>query len=408
MHLLRLSLISKSGYQYILAVMLVSLAGFYYATHADAANAPAAPPAPAVDVVVIQSQAMRSWVSFSGRLAPVESAAVKPLVSGAIQQILFKEGQQVTKGQPLFVIDPRSHIASVARAQAQVATAQSRAKLTEDDFKRTQQLIAAKLVSQSAYENVTSNYQVAQAELQEAQASLAQAKLDLEYAHISAPISGRISRAELTEGNIVEAGPNAPILAQIVANDKLFAEFNVDEATYIRSVRNTKNQNAMPVELTLTGDTSVVYQGHIYSFDNHLDITSGTIRARAIFENADGALTSGMFANVRVGSADKANAILIPERAIGTNQSKKFVLVVDEKNIANYREVSLGEHYADQRQILNGISAGDKIIVNGLSHVRPNTQVNPSIVQVVASQESVEQDRVEKEKVAASLKVAAK
>lgn len=393
-----LSHITKSGYQTLLAVTLVGIVGLYYGTHADAASAPAAPPAPAVDVVVVQPHAMRSWVGFSGRLAPVESAAVKPLVSGAIQQILFKEGQLVTKGQPLFVIDPRSHLASVAHAEAQVATAQSRAKLTEDEFKRTQQLISAKLISQSAYENSASNYQVAQAELQQAQATLVRAKLDLEYAHIKAPIDGRISRAELTEGNIVEAGPNAPVLAQIVANDKLFAEFNVDETTYIHTVRNTKNQNAMPVELTLAGDTSVIYQGHIYSFDNHLDTSSGTIRARAIFENADGALTPGMFANIRLGSADKANAILIPERAIGTNQSKKFVLVVDEKNIANYREVSLGEHYLDQRQILTGVNAGDKIIVNGLSHVRPNTPVNPNVVQVV----------IEQEKTPNALKVASK
>jgi multidrug efflux system membrane fusion protein len=236
-------------------------------------------------------------------------------------------------------------------------------------------------VSQSLYDSAASNAQVAQAELQQAQANLAQAKLDLEYAHISAPISGRVGRAELTEGNVVEAGANAPVLTRIVANDKLYAEFNVDEATYIRSVRNTKNQNAMPVELTLAGDTSVVYQGHISAFDNHLDTSRGTIRARAIFDNADGALTAGMFANVRLGSAEKADALLVPERAIGTNQSKKFVMVVDEKNVATYHEVTLGDHYNGQRLVLSGLEPGAKVIVNGLSHVRPNTPVNPTLVQ---------------------------
>lgn len=365
---------------YLALAMLLGVTALYCVNRADAADTPAAPPAAAVEVVQVKPQAVRSWNHFSGRLAAVESASVKPLVSGTIQQVLFKEGQQVKKGQPLFVIDPRPHQASVARAQAQLATAESRAKLASDEFKRTQQLINAKLVSQSLYDSAATNAQVAQAELQQAQANLAQAKLDLEYAHISAPISGRIGRAELTEGNVVEAGANAPVLTRIVANDKLYAEFNVDEATYIRSVRNTKNQNAMPVELTLAGDTSVVYQGNISAFDNHLDPTSGTIRARAIFDNADGALTAGMFANVRLGSAEKADALLVPERAIGTNQSKKFVMVVDEKNIATYHEVVLGDHYNGQRLVLSGLQPGEKVIVNGLSHVRPNTPVNPTIV----------------------------
>ena len=370
----------KTKYPYALAVLSLGFAANYFSNRADAADAPKAPPPPAVEVVVAQAQEVRTWNTFSGRLAAVDSAAIKPLVSGNLQQVLFKEGQQVKKGQPLFVIDPRPHQASVARAQAQLATAESRAKLASDELKRTQQLINAKLVSQSVYDNVTTNAQVSQADLQQAEANLAQAKLDLEYAHIGAPISGRIGRAELTEGNVVEAGANAPVLTRIVADDKLYAEFNVDEATFIRSVRNTKNLNAMPVELTLASDASVVYQGNISSFDNQLDTNSGTIRARAIFANADGALTPGMFANVRLGSADKAQAILVPERAIGTNQSKKFVLVVDEKNLATYHEVTLGDHYADQRLVLSGISVGDKVIVNGLSHVRPNTPVTPTLV----------------------------
>ena len=145
-------------------------------------------------------------------------------------------------------------------------------------------------------------------------------------------------------------------------------------------VRNTQNVQAMPVELSLAGDSANTYEGHIYAFDNRLDTNSGTIRARAIFDNKDGALTPGMFANVRLGSAEKSNTLLVPERAIGTNQSKKFVLVVDETNTANYREVVLGDHYQGQRVVLSGIQAGEKIIINGLSHVRPKTVVNPSTV----------------------------
>ncbi|RYY03220.1 MAG: efflux RND transporter periplasmic adaptor subunit [Gammaproteobacteria bacterium] len=377
-------ILARRYYQFTLAAVLTGIASFYYVTNANAAAPAATPPAPAVDVVVVQPQEIRSWANFSGRLAPVESATIKPLVSGTIQQVLFKDGQVVKKGQQLFVIDPRPHQASVQRAQAQLATAQSRAKLAHDELNRSQQLITAKLVSQSIYDSALSSDQVAQAAVKEAEAALSQATLNLEYAHISAPIAGRISRAELTTGNVVESGPNAPQLAQIVANDKLYAEFNVDEATYLQFVRTTKNTQTMPVELALASDSSVVYQGNIASFDNRLDTTSGTIRARAIFDNSDGALTAGMFANVRLGSAEKVSALLVPERAIGTNQSKKFVLVVDEKNIANYHEITLGDHYQGQRVILSGVSAGSKVIVNGLSHVRPNTPVNPSVEKTPA------------------------
>jgi multidrug efflux system membrane fusion protein len=372
-------------YHYAAAAILAGIVGFYYIASVDAATPAAVPPAPAVDVVVLEPQAIRTWASFSGRLSPVESAAIKPLVSGTIQQVLFTEGQQVQKGQPLFVIDPRPHQASVQRAQAQLATAQSRAKLAQDELSRAQQLIATKLVSQSIYDSALSTHQVAQADVKQAEAALSQAQLDLEYAHISAPISGRVGRAELTVGNVVEAGANAPQLTQIVANDKLYAEFNVDEATYIQFVRHTKNTQEMPVELTLASDSSVTYSGHISAFDNRLDTNSGTIRARAIFDNNDGALTVGMFANLRLGSADKIQALLVPERAIGTNQSKKFVLVVDENNTATYHEIALGDHYQGQRVIVAGVNAGDKVIVNGLSHVRPNSVVNPSVAQAGAA-----------------------
>lgn len=381
------TILSRKVITYAAIAILTGIASVHYVSGVAAADPAAVPPAPAVDVVVLQPQEIRSWAEFSGRLAPVESAAIKPLVGGTIQKVLFTEGQQVKKGEPLFVIDPRPHQASVQRAQAQLATAQSRAKLAQDELTRAEQLIGAKLVSQSVYDSALSAHQVAQADVKQADAALNQAKLDLEYAHISAPISGRVGRAELTVGNVVDAGVNAPVLTQIVANDKLYAEFNVDEATYVQLVRNTKDVQAMPVELSLAGDTKSAYEGHIYAFDNRLDTNSGTIRARAIFDNKDGALTAGMFANVRLGSAEKLQALLVPERAIGTNQSKKYVLVVDETNTANYREVTLGDHYEGQRVIQVGVNAGEKIIVNGLSHVRPKSVVNPTVAVTKKSEE---------------------
>ena len=373
----RFSRIYPKVIPYFAATILLGLASFGLSTNAASAGSAAVPPAPEVEVVVLQPQGIRTWVKFSGRIAPVESAAIRPLVGGIIQEVLFREGEHVAKGQPLFVIDPRTHLATVEQAKAKLAVAQSRATLAQDELARSQQLVDDNLISRSIYDAAFSAKQVADADIKLAEAALSQAKLNLEYAHIRAPIAGRVSRAELTIGNVVEAGPNAPVLTQIVATEQMFAEFNVDEATYIAVARSSENTRAMPVQLTLANDEGVIYDGHIASFDNHLDTASGTIRARALFDNRDGALTAGMFANVLLGSASTSEALLLPSRAVGTNQSKKFVLVVDANNTATYREVTLGDYYQSQRVVLAGLSAGDKVIVNGLSHVRPNTVVSP-------------------------------
>ncbi|WP_238376418.1 efflux RND transporter periplasmic adaptor subunit [Marinagarivorans algicola] len=372
---LALSLRSTQSFRQFAALALLVMTALYCIPKAAAAPAP-----PTVDVMTMQPQGIRTWVKFSGRIAPVQSAIIRPLVGGTIQEVLFKDGEQVKKNQPLFIIDPRQHEASVAEAKARVAIAKSRAKLAQDELARSKKLVDDKLISQSLYDSALSAQQVAQADIKQAQAALSHAELNLEYAHIRAPIAGRVSRAELTPGNVVEAGPSAPIMTEIVATDTMYAEFNVDEGTYIEFIRNIKDTRTMPVQLTLTNNNDVVYKGHIASFDNRLDATSGTIRARALFNNSDGALTAGMFANVRLGSESTQSVLLLPTRAIGTNQSKKFVLVVDDKNTALYREVTLGEYYQQHRVVLSGLEAGDTVIVNGLSHVRPNTPVTPNNV----------------------------
>ncbi|GHA20288.1 MexE family multidrug efflux RND transporter periplasmic adaptor subunit [Arenicella chitinivorans] len=332
------------------------------------------PPPPLVTVSVLQSQDIRTWESFSGRLAPVASVELRPLVGGTVQQVLFNDGEYVTAKQPLFVIDPRPHQAAQNRANAQLQAARAQAKLLEDEFKRAVQLKSENLISQSQFETTASQRQSAIASVAEADALLEQAKLNLEYANITAPVSGRISRAEVTQGNVVEAGPSAPVLARIVANDKFYVEFNVDEQTYIKLSRSLSDADSMPIELTLDGD-DVVYHGLFHAFDNQLDPASGTIRARAVVENTDRLLTAGMYTQVRLGSPQKASVLLVPESAIGTNQSKKFVLVVDEQQTARYREVTLGAQWQGQRVISSGLNEGDRVIVNGLSHVQPDTPV---------------------------------
>lgn len=340
-----------------------------------------APPAPIVEVTAIEPTSIRQWSRFSGRLTAVKSVEIKPLISGTLQEVLFRDGQLVSQGQPLFVIDPRPHLASLKGARAQLATAQSKSRLSDEELQRAQQLMASQLISQSIFDTALSANQVAHAAVLDAESALSKAELNLEYAYIKAPISGRIGRAELTEGNVVDAGINAPVLTSIVANEQLYAEFNVNEQTYLRLIRNVEQQTALPVELSLSDDREAVYHGHLAAFDNRLDSTSGTIRARAIFDNHDGVLTAGMFANIRLGSAHENLALLVPERAVGTNQDKKYVYIIDTDNRVQYREVTLGEQYLGHRIIQAGLEGGEQVVVNGISHIRPKMQVNPVIIE---------------------------
>lgn len=363
---------------FLLLLVFASVAAVYLnkaSSEQTTQSAADAPPPPVAEVMTVTPEQVRIWTGFSGRLSAVDRAEIKPLVGGELQQVKFEDGQQVEKDDLLFVIDPRPYQAAVKRAEAQLASARSRAKLAKDELARSERLVKKKLVSESVFDAAKNEYQVATAAINEAESALAQARLDLDYCYIRAPFSGQISRAELTVGNIIETSPNAPVLTTLVANDKFYAEFDVDEQTYIKSVRRGQGDESMPVQMTLAADDSVTYQGQIHSFDNQLDVSSGTIRARAIFDNTDGALTPGMYANVRLGAAQEREVMLVPERAVGTNQDKKFVYVVNAEDVATYRQVQLGEHHQGSRIVLSGLQSGDRVIVNGLSHIRPDSPV---------------------------------
>ena len=376
------------------AAVLFSLAvGTYYTLtpisgHSDDSSNPMPPPTH-VEVVELKVEPVRLWTRFSGRLTAVNSAEIKPQVSGEIQQVLFDDGQQIQQGEVLFIIDPRPYEAEVQQAQAQLTSARSRATLARDELDRARKLVERQLVSESVFDAANNEYRIANARIEEAESALVKAKLDLEYAHIKAPFTGLISRAELTVGNIVEAGSSAPVLATLVSNQQLYAEFNVDEQTYIRSMRQRDLVGQMPVQLTLADDDKV-YRGKIHAFDNRLDISTGTIRARAIFENTDGALTPGMYANVHLGAPKETNVMLLPTKAIGTNQDKKFVYIVDENNTVGYREVTLGEYHQGQRVIESGPESGSLLVVNGLSHIRPGMPVEAEIVSASTPAETTD------------------
>lgn len=361
-------------------VILLVIAIRYMGAEASQPNGDQAGGAMPVDVVVAEAKDVRLWNEFSGRLEAIHHVEIRPQVSGKITSIMFEEGAVVQKRDPLFVIDPRPYEASLAQAEAALAAARSQSDLAKLELDRAKVLVKKQAISESMYDGRYNAYQTALASVKAAAAMEQQARLNVEYAHIEAPVTGRVSRAEITEGNVVEAGPNAPLLTTIVSSDKLYAEFDVDEQTYINNVRSAKAGDAMPVRMTLAADKDTVYTGVIHSFDNQLDTNSGTIRARAIFENEDGALMPGMYADIQLGAAAERSAILIPERAIGTDQSKKFVYVINGDNKVTYTEITVGSVVEDNRVVLSGVEPGDRVMVNSLQRVRPDMAVSPVIV----------------------------
>jgi multidrug efflux system membrane fusion protein len=350
-----------------------------FRAQAEAPAVTAQVPAVPVSVETVNPRNVRLWSEFSGRLQAVDFAQIRPEVSGRITEVRFQDGQAVKAGDVLFVIDARPYEAASARAEANLASAQTSADLAKMELDRAVNLIKTQDVSQTIHDQRANAYRVAQANVQAAVAEVKQARVDLDHAFVKAPISGRVSRAEITVGNLVQSGANAPLLTSVVSKDGIYADFEVDEQTYLRTIRATADtaakERAIPVELTVPGDETHPSRGTIHSFDNRIDTASGTIRARAKFDNADGSLTPGMFVQVKLASATDAQVLLVPERAIGNDQSKKFVFVVGADSKVAYREVALGQQVDGRRVVLRGLEAGERVITDGLQHVRPNVTV---------------------------------
>jgi len=362
---------------------LVVVAGLGLAAlHAATRPAPvsSAPPPVPVTVAAITPQQVRLWSEFSGRMTAVDSADLRPEVSGRITEIRFKDGQQVQAGDILFVIDPRPYEAAVAKAEAALATANTNAKLAKIEADRAARLANLQAISRDYYDQRSNADEVAVAAVQSAQAALAQAKLDVDHAYVKAPIAGRVGRAEVTVGNLVQTTPTPPVLTNIVSSNGIYADFEVDEHTYLQSVRNrartAQQEQQIPVELSAQGDSDHIYKGQIESFDNRIDTGTGTIRARARFANEDGALIPGMFVSVRLASSANSNVLLVPEDAVGSDQSKRFVFVVGRDHKADFREVALGPDVNGERVVVSGLHGGEHVIVGGLQKVQPGAVVD--------------------------------
>jgi multidrug efflux system membrane fusion protein len=330
----------------------------------------AAPPAVEVDVATVISRPIIDYQTYSGRFEAIDAVEIKPLVPGTIVAVHFRDGALVKKGDPLFTIDPRPYQAEVDRAAAQLAMALAHEKYTDADAARADRLLPDNAIAKRDYDETQSRAREAIANVKAAQAALEAAKVNLDYTHIAAPVSGRMSRALLTVGNVVAPGANAPVLSTLVSVSPIYAAFDVDERTYLAYL-NRDAGHPVPVSIELANETTYSHEGAIYFVDNHLDTSSGTIRVRARLDNADGSLVPGLYARVQVGGGQRHPAILIDDAAIGTDQAKKFVLVVDSTNHVQYREIVQGELHEGLRVVTSGLKTGDRIVVNGIEHARP-------------------------------------
>lgn len=336
-----------------------------------------------VEVSIIEEQSIRLWKEFSGRLVAVDYVEIRPQATGIITEIKFKDGQMVKKGDVLCIIDPRPLRAIVEQKKADLLAAKNSYDLASKEYIRTKDLLKKKMISQQSYDERINTKLVADSKISHAKAELSEAEINLSYAYVKAPISGRVSRAELTKGNLVSAGPNAPLITSIVSSGSIYADFEVDEQTYIDYISEQGIEDKGPVKLQLQ-NSDTTFQGQFHAFDNRIDPASGTIRARAIFDNPEGQLLPGMYARLKLGSAIAQKRILVSERAIATDQDRRFVYVVNSENKSTYREVQIGKSIEGQRIVVSGLAVGDKVIVQGLMHIQPNMLVEPFVSAVIS------------------------
>lgn len=346
-------------------------------------SAVAAPPALPVSVAVVESRDMVAWEEFSGRLEAVERVELRSRVAGQVQAVHFREGGLVKKGDLLVTIDPAPFAAEVARAEAQLASAQARVTFTQREHDRARQLTGSGNMPVRELDTRANAYAEAQASVRVAQAALQSARLDLGYSRITAPISGRIGKAQITAGNLVPAGAGAPVLATLVSVSPIHASFDADEQVVTHALADLKGGavDGIPVRMQVGGHET---SGSVQMIDNTVDVKSGTVQVRAIFANDDGALMPGQFARLSLGQPQSRPVLLVSERAIGTDQDKKYVLVVGADNKALYRQITLGTATDGLRVVTSGLQPGERIVVNGLQRLRPGAVVAPHEVAMLA------------------------
>jgi RND family efflux transporter MFP subunit len=346
----------------------------------------AAPPPPQVTIAKPTSKMIADQDEYVGRFVAVESVEVRARVPGYLEAIHFQDGQMVKAGDLLFTIDRRPFQIALAQARASLAQAKATLAFAESDLARAQGLAIGTVITQQTFDQRTQAKRTAEASVAAQQAAERQAALDLEFTELRAPVSGRIGDRRVSMGNLVTGGTsgNTSLLATIESIDPIRFEFTVDEASYLRYGDFAKDGAGaadrgltVPVKLKLIGESTFSHEGKIDFVDNAIDRSSGTIRSRAVFANPDGRFTPGMFARVRMAAAPPKNELLVPDAAIGVEQVRKFVLVVDAENVARPKYVTLGPVVDGLRVVTEGLTPGDNVIINGLMRARPGAKVTP-------------------------------
>lgn len=332
----------------------------------------AAPPPPEVSAAPVLIKPVSQWDNFNGRVEAVQSVQLRPRVSGYIDAVNYREGDEVRKGQVLFTIDDRSYRAALEQAKAELARARSQASLARSESGRSEKLIGTQAISREAWEQRRSAASQAQADVLAAEAAVDMAQLNLDFTRVTAPIDGRASRAMITVGNLVTAGDSASVLTTLVSQQQMYVYFDVDENTFLNyqaMARQGQQRHALPVEIALVGEQGFPHQGKIDFLDNQLTASTGTIRMRALLDNQQRQFTPGLFARVRLPGSAQFEAVLIDDKAVLTDQDRKYVYVVDGEGKAQRRDIQPGAMVDGLRIVKSGLQSGDKVIIAGLQKV---------------------------------------
>jgi multidrug efflux system membrane fusion protein len=358
----------------------------------DTAAQPGPPPPPQITVAAAIDREITEWDEFTGRLEAIDSVEIRPRVSGYIAAIAFREGAIVRRGDLLFQIDPRPFQAEVDRLRAELTRARATVQRAGSELQRAERLRAENAISHEEHDRRAAFAQESAAHVSAVEAALRAVELNLEFTRITSPITGRVSRAFVTEGNLVASGPGqATLMTTVVSLDPIHAHFDADERVFLRyaprlalarsgQAARAGTRISLPIRMALVTEEGFPREGQMDFLDNRLDPASGTIRARAVFRNSDGVLAPGLFVRLRVAGSGRSRAVLIQDRAVGTDLDKKFVYVVGDDNTIQYRPVALGPIADGLRVVRSGISAGDRVVINGLQRVRPGAKVEPVLV----------------------------
>jgi RND family efflux transporter MFP subunit len=357
-------------------------------------GAASAPPAPQVNVAQVLERRVKDWDEFTGRFQAVESVEIRPRVSGYIDEVAFKEGGQVKRGDLLFIIDPRPYKAEADHAAADVKRYKTALELAQIELARVQKLKDSGAVSQEELDERKSTVAQAEANVAASAATLESAALNQDFTRVTSPIAGRVGRAEVTRGNLVTGGTNGgTLLTSVQSIDPIYVYFEGDEQAYLRynqmaragerpSSRDTPN----PVRIGLANEDGFPHSGTVDFVDNQLNSQTGTIRARAVLDNKDGVFTPGMFARIQLLGSSEYSAILIDDEAVNTDQNQKYVLIVGPNNQIEYRRVKLGRLIDGLRIVREGLKAGEVIVVSGAQRVHPGVTVTPQTVPMGSEQ----------------------